>query len=484
MKAEFDLLIIGGGITGAGIARLAARNGLRVALLERGDLMSGASSSSSHMLHGGLRYLEHGRFTLIRESLEERAAVSHMAPALATPRRFLVPVVRGGRFGRWRLRAGLQLYDWLAGDRGFSAHSWVNRREALELEPAISPDRLRGAGIYSDVVMDDARIGIAVARDAVAHGATIHTYQEVTGARPAPRGGLQIMSRSALDGLEQTFYTRVVVNATGPWTDATRHLLRASLEPGATDPAPMLRPSRGVHLLYPALTQGHGLLLTAEEDGRVFFVVPMGEYSLVGTTEIEVASPLSADATHPTIEEARYLRRELRRALPGAAGEAPIAVLSGVRPLMATDGAVGEASREHRILEENDTLTIAGGKFTTFRVMARDIVERVQEKLGRAGRSIIDSEDPLPVSNDRADATTRAREAVEQEMARRLEDVMRRRTTLWMQPDRGRSVAPEIAKAMAQALGWDEARRKSELEAYEAQLWEEELLLQRSREDP
>ena len=483
MKAEFDLVVIGGGITGAGTARLAARNGMSVALFERGDLMSGTSSASSHMLHGGLRYLEHGRFSLVREALHERAAVSRMAPALAKPRRFMVPVVRGGRFGQWKLRAGLQLYDWLSGEQGFERHAWANRRDALEREPALAEKNLRGAGLYSDAVMDDARLGVAVARDAKAHGARIHTYQEVTGVRPAPRGGLQVIARNQIDGTEMTTFARVLVNATGPWTDVTRHRLKTSLVPGSVDPAPVLRPSRGIHLLYPALTREHGLLLTARRDSRVFFVVPVGEYSLVGTTEVEVTSPLPDAATQPSLDEVRYLRRELAAALPGAAVEAPIAVLSGVRPLFASDENVDEASREHHIIEEDGILTIAGGKWTSFRVMAQDVVKLAAERLGRAGRPLRESEDLLPMPNDDASPETRAREAVDDEMALRLEDVMRRRTTLWMQPDRGRTAAPAVAQVMAEKLGWDETRRKAEVEHYEAQLWEDELLLQRSRED-
>src|SRR5438876_11006445 len=150
--APLDLLILGGGIVGAGIARLAARNGLTVALVERGDLASGTSSISSHMLHGGLRYLEHGRLHLVRESLTERAALSRMAPSLARPRRFLVPLYRGDRVRPWKLRAGLMLYDFLAGTRGLAPHVLARARDALGLEPALSPAGLPAAGLYSDVV--------------------------------------------------------------------------------------------------------------------------------------------------------------------------------------------------------------------------------------------------------------------------------------------------------------------------------------------
>ncbi len=478
-----DLIVIGGGITGAGIARLAARNGLTVALLERADLMSGASSVSSHMLHGGLRYLEHGRFALVREALEERAAVSHMAPHLAKPRRFMVPIYRGGRFGRWRLRAGLQLYDWLAGGSGFAPHAFVARRDALSLEPELARDGLRGAGLYSDAVMDDARIGIAVARDAAMHGASIHPWTEVIGARPGAAGGFEVIARDALDGGERTFSATVVVNATGPWTDATRTRLTNALKPGAPDPAPMLRPSRGVHLVYPELTRGRGLLLTSPADGRVFFVVPFEGHSLVGTTEIEVPSPISPDAALPTAEEIRYLRESLARALPGLAGTAPHAVLSGVRPLIASSEQVGRASREHVVRDEDGVITIAGGKYTTFRVMAHDTLAQVFLRLGRPGTKPNDTEDPLPPEPAAgSDREAIVRHAMDVSFARRIEDVVRRRTAWWLDPDRGRAAASVTAEVMARQLGWSAERVKREVQAYEALLYEEERVLNRSRE--
>jgi glycerol-3-phosphate dehydrogenase len=479
----YDLIVIGGGITGAGVARLAARNGLEVALVERGDLMCGASSASSHMLHGGLRYLEHGRFGLVRESLRERAAVARMAPWLAKPRRFLVPVYRGGRFGGLRLRAGLQLYDWLAGGRAFAPHAYVGRRGAVALEPGLLQDGLRGAGLYSDGVMDDARLGIAVARDAAANGATIHTHTEVTGARPGQGGGFTVIARDVIGGGEVVVHGRAIVNATGAWSDVLRARLGTSLRPGSPDPAPILRPSRGVHLLYPALTGAHGLLLTARSDGRVFFVVPFEDHSLVGTTEIETPSPLTADAAEPSVEEVRYLRQELGRFLPGQANAVPLAVIGGVRPLIASGESVGRASREHLVLDEDGVITIAGGKYTTFRVMAADTLEAVFVRIGQRGRKIADSEDALPPEpRDGADLESIVAHAVDVSFARRVEDVVRRRTVWWLAPDRGRAAASRVASLMGERLGWSPERRREELQSYEALLRDEERILTRSRE--
>ncbi len=482
-----DLLVIGGGITGLGVARLAARNGYTVTLVERGDLASGASSATSHMLHGGLRYLEHARFHLVHEALVERAAVARMAPALATPTRFLVPLYAGGRVGPLRLRAGLALYDWLASGAGFPPHAWLRAREALALEPDLAPHGLLCAGQYSDAVMDDARLAIAVARDAAAHGARIETYTEVTGARPltdTPVAGpapLEVWVRDR-EGREQPRVARVVVNATGPWCDEVRRRLARTLRPGAADPAPLLRPSRGIHLVYPRLTRDNGLLLTTGADGRAFFVVPFGAYSLVGTTEVEVPSPPPAEAWRADLEEVRYLRAAAQRALPGIAHEAPRALYTGVRPLLGGGTGVGQASREHLVVEHDRVVTVTGGKYTTFRVMARDTLAQVARLLGRA-QALHDPVAPLPAP---VEAAANVREAaafaVAHEFATRLEDVMRRRGTRWLSPDRGRGAAREAAAVMAERLGWDEVRVREELQAYDAARWEEDALLQRAGE--
>jgi len=435
------------------------------------------------MLHGGLRYLEHGRLRLVRESLRERGEVSRMAPELAHPTRFMLPFYRGDRRPPWMVRTGLLLYDLLAGPRGLSRRSAVRAGEALALEPDLEPTGLLGAGLYSDVVMDDARLAIAVARDAASHGAAIHPWTEVIGARPAG-SNVEVIARDALGGGERLLTARAVVNAAGPWVDDVRRRLVCSLTPGAPDPAPLMRPSRGVHLIFPPITRGHGLLLTARSDGRVFFIVPLNGLSLVGTTEVEVASPPGAEDSRPSLDEVRYLRAELARALPRPALAPVLAVTGGVRPLLSAGGAVGEASREHRVLMDGPIVTIAGGKYTTFRVMARDTLERLTPLLGREGRPIQDPAEPLPRPLGPGHPIERLAEfAADQEFARRVEDVVRRRTDLWLTPDRGRVAAGEVAAALARRLGWDEARRRGELQRYHDALADEERLLRRAWEE-
>jgi glycerol-3-phosphate dehydrogenase len=480
-----DLVVIGGGITGLGVARLAARNGYSVALIERGDLASGASSATSHMLHGGLRYLEHGHFGLVREALHERSALSRMAPDLARPTRFLIPFTRGDRRPPWMVRLGLEAYDAFAGPSRLSRHATVRAREALGLEPGLAHNGLVGAGLYSDVVMDDAGLAVAVARDAAAHGALLHTYTEAIGARPAAArnqtgSAVEVLARDRLDGRDFSVVATLVVNATGAWTDGTRRMILRALHPGAPDPASILRPTRGVHLVFPRLTEGHGLLGFARADGRVFFVIPFGDHSLVGTTEVETSTPPAESDTSATVEELRYLRTELERLFPGAADVPPLATTSGVRPLLADDQAVGLASREHRILEEGPLLTLAGGKYTTFRVMARELMGRVARRLRRPTPR--ESDAPLPRSPKVESLPDLAAWAVGQAFARRLDDVIRRRSGLWLSPDRGRVAASALATAMTSRLDWSAHRAEEELRDFHAGIEREERLLQASRE--
>jgi glycerol-3-phosphate dehydrogenase len=476
--SALDVLVLGGGVTGLGVARLAARNGWSVALVERNDLASGASGASSHMLHGGLRYLEHGQFALVREALAERGAVSRMAPALSRPVRFVVPVHRGDRTPAWVLRGGLALYDMLAGQGAPSPHTMASAKGALALEPALAHEGLVGAGIYSDVVMDDAQLAVAVARDAAAHGATLLTRTELVTARPAAGGGVEVTVRDRDGRGERAFTARTIVNATGSWSDATFRDLARMLWPGAADPAPRLRPSRGTHLVFPALTRGHGIVARAATDGRVFFVVPFGGRSLVGTTEVETASPpLEAD-TRPTVAEVRYLLRETARVLPGVADVAPIAVFAGVRPLLRSDQDVGGAPREHRTFTDGPVISIAGGKYTTFRVMARSALAAAAHVMGRDASAIEDPASPLPAPlPDLADDGALGARAAGEEFARTLEDALRRRSRRWLADDRGLGIAAEVAGAMARRLEWSPERQRDEMDRYEASVREERALI-------
>ncbi len=480
-----DVGVLGGGVTGLGLARLAARHGLSVVLADRGDLASGASSATSHMLHGGLRYLEHGHFSLVRESLRERATLLRMAPALAQPVRFLAPVRRGDRVRPWQLRAGLVLYDLLAGRRTLSRHAWAPAATAVSLEPALEPADLAGTGLYSDVVMDDTRLAIAVAEDAAAHGARLMPHTTLIAARPAaePRGATTLELRDG-EGATHAVTVRVLVNATGAWSDATRRDLVRMRTPGAPDPAPRLAPSRGVHLVYPPLTRSHAVLSLAA-DGRAWFVVPFAGRSLVGTTETPVGSPPGEGDGEPSREEIRYLHEATTRLLPGAGGRRPLAVYAGLRPLIAAGGEVGSASREHAVLEDGVCLTVTGGKYTTFRAIAEEALEAVLSRLGRGSERVHDPCDPLPAPRAlEHDPQALGADATERSFARRLEDVMRRRSRLWLGDDRGLTEAPAVAEGMARRLGWAPERQREELDRYEHAVRREQDLLARALGPP
>jgi glycerol-3-phosphate dehydrogenase len=286
-----------------------------------------------------------------------------------------------------------------------------------------------------------------------------------------------------LEGRERRRTARVVINAAGAWADRVRLILSRALRPGSPDPRPMLRPTRGVHLVFPPLTAGHALLLTTRSDGRVLFVLPFRDAALVGTTEAETSSPPEETALEPDPEEIRYLRSELARVLPRPAALPVLAVTSGLRPLLASGGEVTRASREHRVLDEHGVLTVVGGKYTTFRVMARDAVAAAMVRLGRDARRLKDAADPLPRSlPSETPLETAVEFAVREEFSRRLEDVLRRRTALWLAPDRGRVAAPAVAAIMARLLDWNAVRSREELQSYDEALEREQRVLQSARE--
>jgi glycerol-3-phosphate dehydrogenase len=328
--------------------------------------------------------------------------------------------------------------------------------------------------------MDDARLTVAVARDAAAHGAEVLTRTELVAARPDPASGRQVVEMRHRDTGEITaVQTRFIVNATGAWADRTRATVLGMLQPGNPDPPRLLRPSRGTHLVYPALTHGHGIV-TLAGDGRVCFVVPFAGRSLVGTTEIETSSPPSDAQRRPSPDEIRYLADAVARVLPAAARMHPIAVYAGVRPLVSGEEAVGEASREHRIVDDGALLTIVGGKYTTFRVMARDLIARATTKLQREVMPQ-DSSEPLPAPLP--DATTDeafAEHAIKHEWAQSLDDLLRRRSPRWLADDRGLAAARRMAPVLARRFGWDAAREKDEIERYESAVRDELLMLDRA----
>jgi glycerol-3-phosphate dehydrogenase len=388
---EFDLVVIGGGITGAGIARDAAMRGLSVAMLEARDYCSATSSKSSKMLHGGIRYLEQFHLGLVFEASRERRLHSDLlSPHLASPVPFLIPVYPWSPHGMMAVSAGVFLYDLLALFRNHGTRV-LSREMTLSEEGRLDAKGLRGGVVFHDVVMDDARIGLENVRSAAHHGATTVNYTNVRGFEKDGSGKIRgAWVKDAAEPKRADFLVRgkVFVNATGPWSDYIRRLADPEAEP-------QLRPTKGVHLVLPAesLGKSHAFVLTAKADNRVFFSIPWFGRTLVGTTDTDydpkADGPL--DDIRATQNDVDYLMESVKRTFPSAAvGPSDIhSTFAGLRPLVSEGKPANPSavSREHRIWEESSGLiTIAGGKYTTYRTMAAELVDQVAKRLVREYR--------------------------------------------------------------------------------------------------
>jgi glycerol-3-phosphate dehydrogenase len=382
MRSEvFDLAVIGGGVTGAGVALDAASRGLTVALVEKRDFASGTSSRSSKLIHGGLRYLERLHFGLVRESLHERAVLSRIAPHLSKPLQFLVPVYSSSErsplgANRLKLAAGLWLYDLLAGRRNIGRHQWLSREAALKQAPALEPRGLRGAFVYYDCLTDDARLVIEVIKAAAAHGALVANYVSARGFRKDDDGVSKVEIDDTRDGGSFELRARVVVNATGVWSDEVSRLSDAR--------APKrLRPSKGIHVVVPSerLENQTAVLIPSLGESRFLFVIPWQGRTVIGTTDTDYAGSL--DDPRAEADEVDRVVQSAARAFPDArlSTEDVISTFAGLRPLIAADGqSTKELSRKEEIFEDNSGLiTITGGKLTTWRRMS----ERVADLVGR-----------------------------------------------------------------------------------------------------
>jgi glycerol-3-phosphate dehydrogenase len=479
-----DILVVGGGIHGVAVARDAARRGLDVLLLERGDLASGTSSRTSKLVHGGIRYLETAQFRLVREALRERAILLRTAPDYVRPLPFLLPHFPGEGRPRRAVAFGLWLYARLAARDPLAERGALSAEETLALVPGLRSDGLAGASTFWDAQMEDAPLCVALAVDAGRAGASIRTHAELTALARTPDGrAWRAHFRDAIDGREGEAEARMVVNAAGPWADAVRALAMGRV-------APLLRRTRGAHVVVPCAVSDRALLLTSRRDGRVFFVLPWGRHALIGTTDSDDdADP--ADVA-PRGEDVRYLMTEAATALPGAlAGARPVRAFAGLRSLTRGRGRPWENTREHRVVAEDGMRTIVGGKYTTHRALAEAVVNEAVRALGRRWRPCDTAETPLPagrggdlfarefprrVSLGGGFSLTEAdvAHAVRGEKARRLDDVLLRRTRLWLDGRALREAAVPCASWMAPLLGWSDRTRASEVDRLFAMLDREE----------
>jgi len=376
-SGPFDVILIGGGINGAGIARDAALRGFRVALFEQADYGFGTSSRSSKLIHGGVRYLEQGHLPLVFEASQERQTLLRIAPHLVRPLPFLFPVYRGARWGIFFLDAGMWLYDLLSLSRNIRRHRMLGREETLRLEPDLLPDGLIGAALFYDGQMDDARLCLANILEARERGAAVRNYTAVTGlVKDGNDRVAGVRVRDRLSRREETVMGSVVVNAAGPWVDEVGRM-------EAPEAHPKLRKTRGSHLIVPSLTRGHALVIRSAKDNRVLFVIPWEGMSLVGTTDIDFNG--DPGDVHCPPDDFDYLLNEARRFFPKrniGPGEV-IATFAGVRPLIQSGEAkASEVSREEKIDESpSGLISITGGKFTTYRKIAETVVDKIRKRL-------------------------------------------------------------------------------------------------------
>jgi glycerol-3-phosphate dehydrogenase len=383
---DYDLIIVGGGINGAALARLAAFNGLAVALFEAGDFGRGASTNTSKLLHGGLRYLETYDFGLVRDAVCERAALLGLAPHLVEARRFLFPRTRLGRHARPMIKAGMALYDFLAGGRRLEAHRWVAPAELRSLEPAFLPGEDCGAYAYSDCVMDDARLVIENLVDAAALGARVHNYHAFQGTEPAGDGRMEVTVLDRLTGKEIVHRARKLAIVAGPWTDQ----VLASAFPGSP---PQVRLSQGIHLIAEGLPSRSCFILPVPGSKRYFFIVPWKGKHLIGTTETELEGvpPVPAVPKEGEIEE---LLRLARTYFPAWKPDV-VCTITGIRPLARSGkGSTITLSREHEFHTlRDDVYSAVGGKYTTHRSFADAFLRHI---LGKAAPIKDIRERPLP----------------------------------------------------------------------------------------
>jgi glycerol-3-phosphate dehydrogenase len=385
----YDLAIIGGGITGAGVALDATLRGFRVALIDKGDFASGTSSVSSKLVHGGLRYLEHGEFHLVYEALQERRLLLHNAPHLVHPLRFVIPFYEGARVAPWKWRLGLGLYDLLAGRGNLRRSRRLPRRRLREEFPALAATGLLGGADYHDAQMDDARLCLEVVRTAAIQGARVANHVEAVAfeQREGRISGVRAVDR--VGGAEFMVRARQVLNATGPWVDAVCRLA------GDTS-GPHLQPTKGVHLVLPDLGLRSAFLLLHPQDGRVFFVIPWCPVgppgsgptrTLLGTTD--TAGHESPDTLDVTPQETAYLLEGFAHHFTTSLGPGDaLSAFAGLRPLIRSrPGEPSSLTREFRIFDSpSGLLSVAGGKYTTYRHMAELITDAVAGRLGRSRR--------------------------------------------------------------------------------------------------
>lgn len=495
--SRFDVVVVGGGATGLGAAVDAAARGYRTLLLEAGDFAHGTSSKSTKLIHGGVRYLAQGNVALVREALHERGLLLKNAPHLVHPRRFLVPTY--SYLGLAYYGVGLACYDFLAGSSTFKRSRRLGRSSALEHAPGLKSQGLRGGVVYEDGQFDDARLAIALARTLVALGGTALNYTPVENLIKRQGRVAGVHARDLETGSDLQIEAKVVVNATGVGVDAVRRLD----DPRARS---ILTPSQGAHLVLDLSFLGGetAVLVPKTDDGRVIFAIPWHGRLLVGTTDTHVAA--ATPDPRPFPEEIAYLIEHLGRYLERAPGpDDVLSTFAGLRPLLSGRAGSGTAklSREHAVLvADSGLVSVAGGKWTTYRKMAADAIDQAARVGGLAPRPSptetlrldgwLDpangSMSPLGSHGPTLDALCSERPewseflapglpyragevvwAARHEAARTVDDALSRRTRLmFLDARKSLAAAPAVARIMAAELGRDQAWQVRQIEQFQA----------------
>ncbi|MGE5174133.1 MAG: glycerol-3-phosphate dehydrogenase/oxidase [Betaproteobacteria bacterium] len=518
----YDLIVVGGGVTGAGTARDAALRGLSCLLLEKGDFASGVTSKSTRLIHGGLRYLANFEMDLVAESLRERAILRRQAPYLIHPMPILIPIYKDDPHGRAVISIGVHLYDLLSHEKDIPHYFTSNREKTLAYEPRLNQEGLKGSALFYDhqIFMPERLVieNLIVAREA---GAKLLNYVRAEKIEET-NNGVVVYAKDGLTGETNAYRSKVLINAAGPWIDTVRQAANI-------DHTKIIYPTKGIHLVLPKLTEQ--ALFVTSRDGRMFFIIPLGAYSLIGTTDTKYNGDL--DEVHADQNDIDYLLRESGRVLPGLpiGRETILYTYAGIRPLAFSGARESRISRKHRIIREGRfgrLITIAGGKLTTYRKMARDVVDAACRTLGVRAACVTDQKplagclstdyegylkeevpalsahhnvspelvrhligfygsrtdrilelmetDPAlgeTISPESSDIYAQVVYSIMEEGVRTLSDIILRRMHIGMTGSRGLPQVEKIAEIAGRELAWSEDEQRHHIEEFKKELYKE-----------
>jgi glycerol-3-phosphate dehydrogenase len=515
---RFDVIVIGGGIVGAGIARDAALRGLRVALFEKHDFGSGTTAGSTRLIHGGLRYLEMLDFRLVRMDLRERETLLRIAPHLVKPLEFIIPFYRSSFFYRCKMKIGMTLYDFLSYDKSLPRHHFLTPAELKKIEPNLQQQSLQGGAVYFDAQADSPeRLCLENIIDACEHGAQTFNYCEVTGASRTGEviDGVRVRDLLSDDHRDVSVKGRIVINASGAWFDRVANDLTNGSH-ASEPPRGQIRTTKGVHIACPPVAS-RAVVIFSPVDGRLMFVIPWLGHSWIGTTDTDFNDdPAKANATSKDVD---YMLRSVREYFPTLDTARIYFSNAGVRALVKEEGSESSISRMHRISDgarsgAENLISVLGGKITGYRAIAEEVIDVVCSKLN-VDAPCLTARNPLPgartdrkpadgssaglksqtiahllnlygsrsseiiqlatthehlrepLSPHTPDVAAQVIFAARTEQCARLVDFLLRRTLLGFSQDQGQSAAARAVSLLGQELAWTPGRIIAEMELYQ-----------------